>query len=83
MSRQGSAASLSAMDTTSSWYSGTQPTTSHVTPVPPVTPAAPLASLGHGSSSGANIIAAAATQAIAATQQVTRGSLVIQTYLKV
>jgi hypothetical protein len=69
MSRQSSTASLSAMDTSTTWYSGT-PASSHIVPPSPLAPPAPLASLGHGSGSGANVIAAAASQAIAATQQV-------------
>ena len=68
MSRQSSTASLSAMDTSTTWYSGTQ-ASSHIVPPSPLAPPAPLA-LGHGSGSGANVIAAAASQAIAATQQV-------------
>ncbi len=67
MNRQSSTASLPAMEKT--WY-GETPSASQAIPTTPLAVAAPIsATLGH-SSSGSSVIAAAASQAIAATQQV-------------
>ena len=69
MNRQSSTASLTGLDKT--WYGDIQPTTSHAVPSTPLLVSAPLPStLGHSSSSGSSVIAAAASQAIVATQQV-------------
>lgn len=67
MNRQSSTASLPALDKT--WY-GETPSASQTIPSTPLAVTAPIsATLGH-SSSGSSVIAAAASQAIAATQQV-------------
>lgn len=77
VNRQGSTASLSAMDR--SWYSdgNQQPTVAatqaaHVPTVPLTVPPQLAATLAH-SSSGSSVLAAAASQAIAATQQMQQG----------
>lgn len=72
MSRQSSATNLPAMER--SWYGdGQQPSAQppHVPPVPLAVPPQLAATLGHNSA-GSSVIAAAASQAIAATQQVCR-----------
>lgn len=68
MNRQSSTTSLpTTLD--KSWYGDIQPTTQTIPSTPLAIPAPLAATLSH-SSSGSSVLAAAASQAIAATQQV-------------
>lgn len=67
MNRQSSTASLSGLER--SWYGDVQSGSQTDRATVPLNVPAPLAALAH-STSGSSVIAAAASQAIAATQQV-------------
>jgi len=67
INRQSSTSSLPTLD--KSWYGDIQPITQTIPQTPLAMPAPLAATLSH-SSSGSSVLAAAASQAIAATQQV-------------